>query len=41
MYAAYNIFLRSAISARAPAGRINRKNGRLAAVDIKERSNVE
>src|ERR1700738_5659125 len=29
------------MSARAPAGRINRKNGSVAAVDIRERSNVE
>src|SRR6516162_8760248 len=41
MYAANNIVLRSVMSARAPAGRINRKNGSVAAVDIRERSNVE
>jgi hypothetical protein len=29
------------MSARAPAGRINRKNGSAAAVDIRERSIVE
>jgi hypothetical protein len=29
------------MSARAPAGRINRKNGSEAAVEIRERSNVE
>jgi hypothetical protein len=29
------------MSARAPAGRINRKNGSVAAVDIRERSIVE
>jgi len=40
MYATYNIFLRSVMSARAPAGRINRKNGSVAAVDIRERSIV-
>src|SRR5260221_13846049 len=41
MYATYNIFLRSVMAARAPAGRINRKNGSVAAVDIRERSMVE
>jgi hypothetical protein len=41
MYATYNIFLRSVMSARAPAGRINRKNGSVVAVDIRERSIVE
>jgi hypothetical protein len=41
MYARYNIFLRLVMSARAPAGRINKKNGSVAAVDIRERSNVE
>jgi hypothetical protein len=41
IYAAHSTFLRSAISARAPAGRINRKNGSVAAVDIRERSNVD
>jgi hypothetical protein len=29
------------MSARAPAGRINRKNGSVVAVDIRERSIVE
>jgi hypothetical protein len=29
------------MSAKAPAGRINRKNGSVAAVDIRERSNVD
>jgi hypothetical protein len=41
MYPTYNIFLRSIRSARAPAGRINRKNGSVAAVDVRERSIVE
>src|SRR5260370_27570423 len=41
MYAMYNIFLRFIMSARAPAGRIDRKNGSAAAVDIRERSSVE
>jgi hypothetical protein len=41
MYPTYNIFLRSVRSARAPAGRINRKNGSVAAVDVRERSIVE
>ena len=41
MYPTCSIFLRSVRSARAPAGRINRKNGSVAAVDIRERSIVE
>jgi hypothetical protein len=41
MYPTCSIFLRSVRSARAPAGRIKRKNGSVAAVDIKERSIVE
>jgi hypothetical protein len=41
MYAAESTFLRATVSARAPAGRIKTKKGRVAAVDIRERSNVD
>jgi hypothetical protein len=41
MYAAESTFLRSTVSARAPAGRIKTKKGRVAAVDIRERSKLD